>query len=128
MREFYSVYDFYRLPEGERIALVGSHFVVRPGKTVYFPVRLAEGEFNYGVQQGLVFVTPVLTSLDCGKWFRVGVESPDDLDIDLDFGAADTWRRQEVIDFLKTTNKVDVTYRGLLARVRDRFDAGEFTS
>ncbi len=58
------------------------------------------------------------------KWFKVGVCSPDDLDLDLEFDHANSWLRQDVISYLMETNKIGVTYRGVLSMIQDFFKAG----
>jgi len=146
MKTLKSHFDFYRLPEQERVAMIGECFREEgppprkksrrerrrppqptPDSTLYFPVGLAEGEFNYGMPQGLVFVTPI-HNFQGKKWFRVGAASPDDLDIDLDFGEGETSIRQDVIDFIRKACKRDVTYRGFMTMVQKAFNAGTFTS
>jgi hypothetical protein len=55
-----SVYDFYRLDEPARIAMVGHPFREASRMTTYFPVNLTADEFNYDSEQGLIFVTEIL--------------------------------------------------------------------
>lgn len=119
-------YDFYKMDEEERKSLVGKCFKVRDKQSsYYYPLQLKEGQFNYGVQQGVIFVSPVNYYLG-QKWFRVGVFSPDDLDFDLDI--KDCTLRQEVISFIEKMPKVDVTYRGVLESIQKHFNAGELQS
>lgn len=139
MLVFNSSDDFYALPEEERKSLIGSVFKERMRKikyekvtylnktsgTLFFPVGLAEDEFNYGVKQGLIFVTACNKSNN--KWFRAGVISPDDLDIDLDFGAEHIHLRQDVIDYIKKANKLNIKYKEFLGKIRDYFGAGILT-
>lgn len=60
MIEIKNPYDFYSMTEDERIALVGEILVEHRGTPkdpydcLYFPVWLADGEFNYDRQQGLI--------------------------------------------------------------------------
>lgn len=136
MLKLQSQYDFYKMPEEERIALVGRCFTSERTRhdTLYFPVQLAHGEFNYGKQQGLILVTSIMRvtpryqKRKNEKWFRVAACSPDDLDRALDFSHEHCHLRQDVIDFLKKTNKKDVTYQGILNRIRLHFKAGKITS
>ncbi len=118
---FPSCYDFYKLPEEERLLLVGSVFKQINRKNLFFPVQLAECEFNYGVQQGLIFITEI-HSLQSGKWWRIGAMSPDDLDMNLDF--KETSIRQDVIEYVKSMRKHNVTYRGVLEEIQKHFKAG----
>jgi hypothetical protein len=99
-----SVYTFYALPEDQRIAMIGKWFKEEGGKSLHFPLGLTVDEFNYGIQQGLVFVSSVM---DFGgkKWFRVGVISPDDLDMDLDFGEDHCKLHNKVVQYVKTMPK-----------------------
>ncbi len=121
---FDNVYDFYKMPEDERKALIGRVF--KEHNTLYFPVQLAEGEFNYGIQQGLIHVSPIWKHYKTHeKHFKIGVTSPDDLDIDLNFGPEHVHLRQEIILFLKGMAKKSVTYKGILLKIRDHFKAGE---
>lgn len=109
---------FYDLTEEERIELVGTVFKAEGKDTLYFPLQLAEGEFNYGIRQGIIF----LTSVSKYKTWGIGVYSPDDLDMDLCFD--DVSIRQDVIEYVKSINKNNVTYRGILKKIQKRFNTG----
>ena len=133
MKRFDTCDDFYALPETRRIEWVGKMFGSRQPshrKALFFPVTLAPGEFNYGYQQGLIFISPIhvtLTGKKRHKWFRVGVISPDDLDIDLDFRGNEVQHRQAVIDFVIAANKHNVRYRAFIAAIRAQFGVGGVT-
>ena len=130
-------YTFYDLAEEERKAMVGKPFVelCQPLRKngcpfgqngmIYFPVDLEGDEKyrNYNMPQGLIFVTylwgPMGGKNQNPNWFRVGVTSPDDLDIDLDFNPSTMEEaqrlRQIAIDFLSDPDNCrNVTYNGLL--------------
>lgn len=109
-----SPYAFYELPQRERRKLVGKRF--RENGGIYFPLDLAYGEFNYGIRQGLIIVTEVRENR-----FKVGVVSPDDLDLDLEFEHPYTNIRWDVITFIEKMNKVNVTYRHVLLTINDHF-------
>lgn len=119
MKMFKRDYDFYQLPEDERKALIGSCFKVEGFEHLYYPIGLFE-DFNYGIDQGVIFVSPIM-KYNSEKWFRVGVFSPDDLDMDLDFNASETHKRQEIISHLNKIKKIDVTYRGVLEEIQKLF-------
>jgi hypothetical protein len=139
-----SRYDFYELPESERKAMIGKPFqeeITRKGhrkpqlsSTLYFPVDLHPDEFNYQQPQGLIFVTEVCAHLpDHPNWFRVGVCSPDDLDIDLDFETTDTqqahrWREQAIEFLSDPTNLQGVFYADVLHFIQELTGAGTRTS
>lgn len=126
MKILKSAYSFYNLPETERVKMVGTVFTTECNKNVlYFPIQLEVGEFNYGVQQGLIIITPILKS-NTGKWWRVAAKSPDDLDRDLDF--SDTSIRQDVIEYLRKMNKINRTYLGILKDIQNYFCSGEISS
>lgn len=145
-------YEFYKLPEAERKAMVGQPFQEeipvrgrkgqrraklglksKPSTTLYFPVDLHPTEFNYGEPQGLIFVTMPTDVPGHPNWFRVGVCSPDDLDKDLDFSTEDTeqaqrWR-QQAIEFLSDpTNMRGVLYDDVLTFIQTLLNAGTRTS
>ena len=127
-----NIYGFYELPEHERAALIGQIFKDKRG-VFYFPVGLLNPWENYNSPQGLVFVSPIWPG---GKnnyypfdtyeaWFRVGVTSPDDLDMDLDFiGQHEIKYRKKVIKFIKNFNKEKILYRGLMLAVQDHVKCG----
>lgn len=138
---FNSPYEFYALPEPERIKLIGRVFKERvfvvkgKGKklvytdqvrdTLYFPIGLAPDAFNYGIQQGVIFVNPVQNHREAGKWFRVGAFSPDDLDVDLNFGAEHIHLRQDIIAFIRgPMHKQNRHYKEVMEQIRDHFKAG----
>lgn len=146
---FNSAYDFYKLEETERIALIGRTIkermwrlkhgkvvytdAIRPG--LYFPIGLHPSEFNYGIQQGLLYVTDVLKmpavqgDTQRKKWFRVAAFSPDDLDIDLDFDDTETHLRQEIIQFIRgPMHKRNRRYREIMEQIKKHFSAGTITS
>lgn len=126
-------YDFYRMPEEERKALVGKPFqtIDQPGG-LYFPIQLTEeGSWNnYNRRQGLIYVSTVMTHWKLKTmWFRVAAASPDDLDMDLDFDETEINLREPVIDFLKEITQIEeVTYKEVLDAVQAQFNAGRRTS
>lgn len=131
---FATPYTFYRLTETRRKAMIGTWFRCRErGNTVYFPVGLSNC-FNYGVDQGLIFVTAIQPQIGVKaadgtwaknrNWFRVGVCSPDDLDLDLDFEHHECHLRQDVISFLEKTKKTGVSYCEVLEAVRAHVKGG----
>lgn len=130
MLELDSQYKFYDMNESDRKNLIGTCFqtVRKHNNGLFFPIQLANGEFNYGIRQGLIYVSPILKTTKGSKWFRVAASSPDDLDIDLDFGPEYTSLRQEIIQYLFRMNKINVTYRGVLGEIQKHFQAGEITS
>jgi hypothetical protein len=105
MKTFKSIYEFYDLPDDERMTWIGTPFMEEPkihkgawGKklyqkpTIYFPIGLRDEWVNYGKTPGLIFVTEIMQAAgkptDKGyhpEWFRVGIATPDDGDMDLDF-------------------------------------------
>lgn len=138
MRVFKSHFDFYKLPEKERQQLVGDFFIeegrehYKKGEEdrLFFPLSLHEDEFNYGKQQGLIFVSEV-RQVKGESWFRVGVSSPDDLDMDLDFqgiGFNFEKLRLDVVEYVKQMSKQNVKYRDFLRNIQEHFNAGEMTS
>lgn len=130
MRSFKSPYEFYKLPEEERRALIGEPFVAeeRPF-SLYFPFEVDVPENNYNAAQGLIWVSMMLMSKE-GAWFRVAAFSPDDIDMDLDFtGAAATVEmHQRVCDFLRTLPRFPLSYEGILKAVQLHCGAGVRTS
>lgn len=144
---FDSPFDFYDLSEDERVRLIGSVFRVREfifkGKNndkivytdnicgdLFIPVGLASDEFNYGVEQGVLVVTTIrrklMSGVKCNKWFKVGVFSPDDLDMDLEFTGDDTSIRQDVVEFIRWSMcKRGRRYREMLEQIVDEFECGE---
>lgn len=129
-------YDFYKMSNEDRIALVGKEFQEKVGnkihKSIYFPVLLSNKQFNYGYKQGLIFVSPVWSFIKTNPiWFRVGVSSPDDLDNDLDFEGDEKELhklRKQVIRYVRAMNKTDVTYYGMLEDIQKHFPTGVITS
>jgi hypothetical protein len=120
MRTIVSPYEFYEMPETERISLVGDCLKEERFDTLYFPVCLSSEQFNYGISQGLLFVTPIRKVND-KKYFKVGVFSPDDLDLDLCFKHPLTEIRQDVLEYIRKMNKKNVTYGGMLENIQNIF-------
>lgn len=124
MKKLQSAFDFYDLPEEDRIKMIGSYFGVSSGKRgrvgtndwVYFPIGLSKEQFNYGVKQGLIGVSPK-------KNFKIFAESPDDLDLSLEFDNA--IMRQEIIGYIKKIKKHNVTYKEVLEKVQEQFTDGK---
>lgn len=134
LKSFNSPYDFYNLPESEKKYLFGKPFKVKDSDQIYFPVDLHPDEFNYGEQQGLIFVTQVFAKNDLyTNWFRIAAFSPDDLDIDLDFSSdnkslSELWR-QQAIEFLSNpVNLQNIFYTNVLRSIQKLTGAGERTS
>lgn len=128
MKIFKSPYDFYELEEVERISLVGRPFREERRHGLYIPIFLSDKNENYGVAQGVLYVSDILI-LKSGedkdeKWFKVGAFSPDDLDIDLEFVGKETCIRQEVIDFLLKYSTSTTSYKEILAMVITEFKMG----
>ena len=111
MTEFDNCFDFYRLSETERKKLVGKCFKEKDRDAIYFPVNLADQQFNYGVKEGVIRVNGIIRRGN--KWFSVGAFSPDDLDIGIEFFGGECAHRQDVIDKIKTIGKNKVTYKGV---------------
>lgn len=136
-----SPYQFYEMSEDDRKALVGKEFIVyrkqrpncKPVKKsyeIYFPVQLADSEFNYGKQQGLIRISDIMDDISNKgkKWMRIAAFSPDDLDIDLDFDDKEVNLRNYIVWYVRNMNKYNVTYRGFLSRIQKHFNAGTRTS
>lgn len=135
-----SPYDFYDLPDEEAGKLVGRVYKSRKWKTnkkkdgvvytkdiapgEYYVVSLKDGEFNYGKKNGVLYLSPVWSHGDRGDWFKVGVFSPDDLDLDLEFYKDDTCLRSDVIRFMRGMQKRNVTYIGVLESIQRHVGAG----
>lgn len=130
MKYFPHAYKFYDLSEDERKELIGTYFKESryDNGTLYFPVQLHEDDFNYGIQQGLISVSPIWKLKDGTKWFRVAAFSPDDLDKDLDFKDDECKIHQEVIEYIKQMPKKFVTYDSILLDIQWYFNAGKRTS
>jgi len=128
MKTFRSAYDFYKLPEQKRIELIGHVFKEGEAGAIYFPILLSGGEFNYGVQQGLIRVSQLLHTGTNGDWFRVSAFSPDDLDRDLDFDNPPYWLHRAVVKYVEQMNKRGRTYCDFLAEIQAHFGLGERTS
>ena len=92
--------EFYDLPEEDRIAMIGQMFTDSLHGS-YFVIGLHNKEFNYGIQQGLIYISPIL-KYNGKKWWRLAAHSPDDMDISLDFNESEIHLRQEIIAYLKT--------------------------
>jgi len=150
---FNSPYEFYELPEEERIKLIGRiykarNWRVKKGKkeltytdvqpTIYIPIGLHPEEFNYGIQQGVLCIPEVREipgNESHDKWFKVGAFSPDDLDRDLEFTLEDIKNtdslginhlRQEIIEFIKgPMHKVNRRYKEVLEQIQKHFNAGK---
>jgi hypothetical protein len=154
MRSFESPYDFYKLPQRERKHLIDQCFTVKPNKILiarqkngakmpepelFFPIGLTlDGSYsNYNRRQGLLYVMPVRPMSPATAkaykmetvthWFRVAAFSPDDLDMDLDWNNPRPNLREDVIQFIKTMPKREVTYESVLKSIQDNF-GGERTS
>lgn len=128
---FDNPYKFYEQSYKQCEALIGQWWTEerRDGTSYYFPIRLTveEGRKNYGHRYGLLTVIPILKERTppYSKWWRVAVFSPDDWDLDLNFGAEHTKIRWDVIDFIKKMPKRNVTYLQCLKAIRDHFKAGQ---
>jgi len=100
MKTFKTIYEFYDLPDDERMALIGTHFQEAPfarpqydkkklyqPPTIYFPIGLSDPWENYGVSPGLISVGEVNPIFQKEQFhhFLVQVASPDDLDMGLLF-------------------------------------------
>lgn len=129
MKYFQHVYKFYDLGENERKELIGTYFKESryDNGTLFFPVGLHEDDFNYGIQQGLILVSPIW-KFNGKKWFRVAAFSPDDLDKALDFESEECSIRQDVIDYIIKMPKKFVTYDSILLDIQEHFKAGKLTS
>ena len=102
-------YDFYKLSEKERLALVGTHWEFEGRE--YFPCWLPDETFNYNVPQGLIMV---LSLLDSGC-LRICAKSPDDLDMELDIEGAN---RDAIIQFLASQTLIGSSYMEILSMVK----------
>ena len=89
--------------------------------TIFFPIQLLDGTLNYNKQQGLIFVTPIAIAYNKRQSFRVGVKSPDDLDMDLDFHNDEIELREPLIEYVKSMDKVYVTYHSVLNELHSLF-------
>ena len=115
---------FYDLNEAERKSLVGTMFKTTERKGMsnwlYFPLDLHKDEFNYGVRQGLICISPI-EKYKHKKNFKIIVHSPDDLDLCLYFNHYYTPDRQEVINFVKKMPKRNVFYKEVLLEIQKTF-------
>jgi hypothetical protein len=130
MKTFKNQYDFYRLPEDQRAALLGSFFKVEGKEDFYFVFDLEDENTNYGVKQGVVRVSAIMSYDHKKNWFRVNVFSPDDLDMDFDFVGLQDLRhlRRRVLGFMLGVKKQDTSYKNVFAALQERFPMGERTS
>lgn len=112
-------FDFYNLPESDRESLVGKSFEEEKGG-LYFVLDLSPNEFNYGMKQGLICVSPIITIFKL-PFFKVYVCSPDDLDIDVCFDDDEIKFRDEVIRFIESIPKIDVGYLHFMEQIADKF-------
>jgi hypothetical protein len=120
-----SAYDFYRMNENDRIKAIDKVFVEDKNKDCFFfPILLDKEAFNYGYQQGLLYLSPMLKNKQGKQWFRVAAFSPDDLDLDLDFENSKPNLRKKVFDFLMQHKFKDVTYREVLEYIQAEFKSG----
>lgn len=122
MKTLRSEYDFYDMSEDDRLAMVGTCFAVDNIPRIFFPIWLSEqgSSINYGVSQGLIFVSGIHKGKN-GLWFRVGICTPDDGDLDLDFQDEDLHKREDVLRFMEQVNKINVTYEEVLEAVQAVF-------
>jgi hypothetical protein len=132
MIQFNSPYDFYNLPEVKRIDLIGDIFRLAKRSGVYIPIHLVDADSNYGIAQGVLYVSEIYKiplkhqAPNEGKmWFKVGAFSPDDLDMDLEFFDKPEWFRKNVITFLLGRAKIPTSYRQRLKEVQQEFETGE---
>ena len=130
MRTLKNRWDFYKLAENERLAMIGVPFMEEGRQALYFPVDLHPDEFNYEAPQGLIFVTEIFPNDGAQNWFRVGVCSPDDIDKDLDFDSPESpQHRAQAIEFLSDpTNLRGVFYDDVLNMIQELVGAGVRTS
>jgi hypothetical protein len=130
MKTFTNKYDFYRLSEDQREALIGSFFKEEGKEDVYFVFQLENEDTNYGVKQGVVRVSGIMYYDEKRNWFRVGVFSPDDLDMDFDFVGLQDLRylRRKVLGFMLGAKKQDTSYKKVFQDLQERFPMGERTS
>lgn len=118
--------DFYDLSKPERIEMIGSFFSYNNPiykNKILFVLGLHENQFNYGIQQGLICISPIRKS-NYKKQFYMSAESPDDLDITLIFNEKETYLRQEIIAFLRKTKYKDVFYKEFFKNIQKQFNAG----
>jgi len=130
MKTFKNQFEFYRLPEDQRVALIGSFFKVEGKEDIYFVFQLENENTNYGVKQGAVCVSGIMYYDEKRNWFRVNAFSPDDLDMDFDFVGLQDLRylRRKVLGFMLGAKKQDTSYKKILQDLQERFPMGERTS
>lgn len=126
-----NIYDFYGFEESKRKSLIGitikeiTKFKNREIVRLYFPIQLTQECFNYGIQEGLIYLSETSKSkTDNSKWFGVSAFSPDDLDLSLIFQNKECQIRQEVIDFIKKIQKNETTYKKFLLKIQEHFKCG----
>lgn len=137
MKEFKTTngfYDFYELPEEERMQWIGTPFKVtnrHSTEDIYFPIGLdLERCHNYGKTPGLLRISRILhykyqtkkLNYEEYDWFRVGIASPDDDDYDLDFKGEYCKYREDVIKFLTEAPYgpwTNTTYKDVLELVNE---------
>jgi hypothetical protein len=127
VHELHTHYAFYDMAEKKRISLIGDVIKEKNRDVLYFPVGLTHGNDNYGVKQGLIFLSPIWEHGSNGKWFRVGVSSPDDLDYDLDFYAEHIHMRPRVLKFLMKMDKHNRCYDCYIQTVKRAFPEGQIS-
>ncbi len=125
MIKFDNIYDFYyKLTQEERENLLGE--ILTEKDRLYFPVWLNNKWENYGHDIGLlILLKPFKLPNKKIKFasFKVGAFSPDDLDIDIWF--EETTSYQEVLDYVKSMNKIGVDYKELIFSIKEKFPDGK---
>jgi hypothetical protein len=137
-------YDFYKMPEEQRRAMVGDYFVekaslARLGPELvdrYYPIQLTEqgSWMNYNRRQGVLHLTPIWPYRDYSKRGKLGITdkkifrltcfSPDDLDLALEWIGPPDGLRAKVIALLDEMPKDEVEYQECLEFIQS-FHGGE---
>jgi len=126
MKKFRTPYEFYKLPEAERIAMVNSYFSTEDEPVArYFPISLTENgaNWNYGRHQGLLYLSPIWLLKKQNPWFKVAAFSPDDLDLCLywEGNNATPAFREKILSWIEEMPKDNIDYQEALEFIQSYF-------
>lgn len=141
MIKFKTAYDFYNLPDEERIKYIGVPFeeegikvknVFYKDDGIFFPIGLNNIWENYGKTPGLLYISTPYQLKNKSYWFKVGAFSPDDLDIDLEFIFQDQKschnKRKLIIKWLLSNpygEWTDTSYREVIGLIKENFGGND---